>query len=86
VSTDSGREQQRDAQGRLRHLLTLDGLTRDEMLQLLDLAQFYVRFPGDVPRATRASRVARSRTCSSNRARARACRSSSRRGGWAQMS
>jgi aspartate carbamoyltransferase catalytic subunit len=49
VSTDSGREQQRDAQGRLRHLLTLDGLTRDEMLQLLDLAQFYVRFPGDVP-------------------------------------
>ena len=49
MSTDSGREQQRDAQGRLRHLLTLDGLTRDEMLQLLDLAQFYVRFPGDVP-------------------------------------
>jgi len=49
VSTESGREQQRDAQGRLRHLLTLDGLTRDEMLQLLDLAQFYVRFPGDVP-------------------------------------
>ena len=49
MTTDSGRVEQRDAQGRLRHLLTLDGLRHDELTQLLDLAQFYVRFPGDVP-------------------------------------
>jgi aspartate carbamoyltransferase catalytic subunit len=40
---------QRDAQGRLRHLLTLAGMSREELLQLLDLAQFYVRLPGDLP-------------------------------------
>jgi aspartate carbamoyltransferase catalytic subunit len=40
---------QRDAEGRLRHLITLDGLTRDEITALLDLAQFYVRPPGDLP-------------------------------------
>ncbi|NJD31259.1 MAG: aspartate carbamoyltransferase catalytic subunit [Gammaproteobacteria bacterium] len=40
---------QRDHQGRLRHLLTLEGLSRDELEQLLDLAQFYVRTPGDMP-------------------------------------
>ena len=49
MTIDSGKLEQRDAQGRLRHLLTLEGLSRDEVLQLLDLAQFYVRFPGDVP-------------------------------------
>ena len=49
MTTDSGQTEQRDAQGRLRHLLTLEGLTRDELTQLLELAQSYLRFPGDVP-------------------------------------
>jgi aspartate carbamoyltransferase catalytic subunit len=40
---------QLDQAGRLRHLLTLDGLAREELEQLLDLAQFYVRLPGDLP-------------------------------------
>jgi aspartate carbamoyltransferase catalytic subunit len=49
LSTDTGRDLQRDHAGRLRHLLTLDGLSRDELAHLLDLAQFYVRFPGELP-------------------------------------
>ncbi len=49
MTTDTGSELQRDQAGRLRHLLTLDGLSRDELAQLLDLAQFYVRVPGEVP-------------------------------------
>jgi aspartate carbamoyltransferase catalytic subunit len=49
MTTDTGRDLQRDHAGRLRHLLTLEGLSRDELLQLLDLAQFYVRYPGDMP-------------------------------------
>ena len=40
---------QRDADGRLRHLITLDGLSRDELNELLDLAQFYVRKPHELP-------------------------------------
>jgi aspartate carbamoyltransferase catalytic subunit len=40
---------QRDADGRLRHLITLDGLSAAELTELLDLAQFYVRQPGDLP-------------------------------------
>jgi aspartate carbamoyltransferase catalytic subunit len=49
LTTDTGSELQRDPAGRLRHLLTLDGLARDELERLLDLAQFYVRAPGDLP-------------------------------------
>ena len=49
MTIDTGSQLQRDPAGRLRHLLTLDGLSRDELLQLLDLAQFYVRMPGEVP-------------------------------------
>jgi aspartate carbamoyltransferase catalytic subunit len=49
LTTDTGSELQRDAAGRLRHLLTLDGLSGDELGHLLDLAQFYVRSPGDLP-------------------------------------
>jgi aspartate carbamoyltransferase catalytic subunit len=49
LTTDTGRELQRDHAGRLRHLLTLDGLSRDDLSHLLDLAQFYVRFPGELP-------------------------------------
>jgi len=49
LTTDTGRELQRDQAGRLRHLLTLEGLSRDELSHLLDLAQFYVRFPGELP-------------------------------------
>ena len=49
MTTDTGSELQRDHAGRLRHLLTLEGLSRDELLHLLDLAQFYVRMPGELP-------------------------------------
>jgi aspartate carbamoyltransferase catalytic subunit len=49
LTTDTGHELQRDQAGRLRHLLTLDGLTREELNHLLDLAQFYVRVPGELP-------------------------------------
>lgn len=37
------RSVQRDAAGKLRHLITLDGLTKTEIASLLDLAQSYVR-------------------------------------------
>jgi aspartate carbamoyltransferase catalytic subunit len=40
---------QRDSEGRLRHFITLEGLSKDELTSLLDLAQFYVRAPGDLP-------------------------------------
>lgn len=40
---------QRDADGHLRHLITLEGLNAEELTALLDLAQFYVRAPGDLP-------------------------------------
>ena len=40
---------QRDGDGRLQHLITLEGLSREELTALLDLAQFYVRAPGDLP-------------------------------------
>jgi aspartate carbamoyltransferase catalytic subunit len=49
LSNDPGSRVQRDAEGRLRHLITLEGLTRDELTALLDLAQFYVRAPDDLP-------------------------------------
>jgi aspartate carbamoyltransferase catalytic subunit len=49
LTTDTGSELQRDHAGRLRHLLTLEGLSREELSLLLDLAQFYVRVPGEVP-------------------------------------
>jgi aspartate carbamoyltransferase catalytic subunit len=39
---------QRDSDGRLRHLITLEGLSNEELTALLDLAQFYVRAPGDL--------------------------------------
>ena len=40
---------QRGADGGLRHLITLEGLSGAELTQLLDLAQFYVRQPGELP-------------------------------------
>ncbi len=49
MTTETGSELQRDHAGRLRHLLTLEGLSRDELSHLLDLAQFYVRVPGELP-------------------------------------
>ena len=48
MTTDQSAQVQRDAEGRLRHLITLDGLSREEIVALLDLAQFYVRTPGDL--------------------------------------
>ncbi len=47
--SDDSAHVQRDSEGRLRHLITLEGLSRDEVTSLLDLAQFYVRTPGDLP-------------------------------------
>jgi aspartate carbamoyltransferase catalytic subunit len=49
LSTDQSASVQRDSEGRLRHLITLEGLSKDELTALLDLAQFYVREPGDLP-------------------------------------
>jgi aspartate carbamoyltransferase catalytic subunit len=46
LTTDSGRDLQRDDAGRLRHLLTLEGLSRAEILELLELATAYVQPPG----------------------------------------
>jgi aspartate carbamoyltransferase catalytic subunit len=48
-SSPPGSLAQRDAEGRLRHLITLEGLSAAELTELLDLAQFYVRQPGDLP-------------------------------------
>ena len=49
MTTDTGRDQQRDAAGRLRHLLTLEGLSREEILGLLELSETFVRAPGEPP-------------------------------------
>ncbi len=40
---------QRGPDGKLRHLITLEGLARSEISALLDLAQSYVRASGDLP-------------------------------------
>lgn len=48
MTTDHSAKMQRDPEGRLRHLITLDGMSRDEIVAMLDLAQFYVRTPGDL--------------------------------------
>src|SRR5690349_12323485 len=49
MTKDPSSSVQRDADGRLRHLITLEGLSTEELTGLLDLAQFYVREPGDLP-------------------------------------
>lgn len=49
MNNDPSPNVQRDSEGRLRHLITLDGLSREEIAGLLDLAQFYVRPPGELP-------------------------------------
>ena len=40
--------------GKLRHLITLEGLSAAQLTSLLDLAQFYVRMPGELPARDRA--------------------------------
>ncbi len=40
---------QRGSDGKLKHLITLEGMKRDELVQLLDLAQSYVRAPNSLP-------------------------------------
>ncbi len=40
---------QRNTKGQLRHLITLDGLSKAEITALLDMAQFYVRKPYELP-------------------------------------
>jgi aspartate carbamoyltransferase catalytic subunit len=49
TKNDDSAKVQRDADGRLRHLITLENLSAAELTALLDLAQFYVRQPGDLP-------------------------------------
>ncbi|HEY6642398.1 aspartate carbamoyltransferase catalytic subunit [Povalibacter sp.] len=49
TNSDTSATVQRDSAGRLRHLITLEGLSREELTALLDLAQFYVRSPGELP-------------------------------------
>jgi aspartate carbamoyltransferase catalytic subunit len=49
MTTDPSATVQRDADGRLRHLITLEGLSAAEILGLLNLAQFYLREAGDIP-------------------------------------
>ncbi len=49
IDTALSQKVQRTADGRLRHLITLDGLTRTEITSLLDMAQFYVRKPHELP-------------------------------------
>ena len=47
--TDPGASLQRDQEGRLRHLISLEGRTREQITSLHDLAQFYVRPLGELP-------------------------------------
>ena len=47
--SDPSSKVQRDADGRLRHLITLEGLSAAEIVGLLNLAQFYLREAGDIP-------------------------------------
>lgn len=49
IDTTQSQTIQRNAEGQLRHLITLDGLSSDELTALLDLAQFYVRKPYERP-------------------------------------
>lgn len=49
LHTDTSAAVQRDAEGRLRHLITLEGLNKSEVTALLDLAQFYLRPAGELP-------------------------------------
>jgi aspartate carbamoyltransferase catalytic subunit len=49
MSPDPSATVQRDSDGKLRHLITLEGMSSEEIVALLDLAQFYVREPGDLP-------------------------------------
>ncbi len=44
---------QHDGDGRLRHLTTLDGLPRDQLREILDRAQTFVRSPGEIPARSR---------------------------------
>jgi len=41
--------EQFDARGRLRHLITLEGISRDRMILLLDRAETFLREPGHLP-------------------------------------
>lgn len=49
MTADTSVTVQRDTDGRLRHLITLEGLSRSELTTLLDLAQFYLRPQGELP-------------------------------------
>ena len=43
-----------DARGRLRHLITLENLSRDQLIELLDRAEGFLTPPGDYPARNRA--------------------------------
>jgi len=43
-----------DARGRLRHLITLEGLSREQLLALIERAEAFLREPGQVPACSNA--------------------------------
>ena len=71
---------QTDSAGGLRHLISLDGLTREALTAILDRAESYRRFPGQPAYEGRELAGVTSPICSSNRVPARAPRSISRAG------
>jgi aspartate carbamoyltransferase catalytic subunit len=49
TSKSSDHDIQHGPDGKLRHLITLDGLSAEQLTRLLDLAQFYSRATGELP-------------------------------------
>ncbi|MGD1977712.1 MAG: aspartate carbamoyltransferase catalytic subunit, partial [Gammaproteobacteria bacterium] len=41
--------EQFDARGRLRHLITLEGLSKEQILAIIERASSFLREPGQVP-------------------------------------
>ena len=77
TTTDHSSHLQRDAEGRLRHLITLDGMSRDEIVALAGSGPVLRPRPWRARRrAIRRSPATRWPICASSPARARACRSS----------
>jgi hypothetical protein len=86
LSTDLNARIQRDSQGRLQHLITLEGMRHEELTGLLDLAQFYIRPPGDLPARDQSLAGHTVANRFSSPARAPAFRSSWRPSDWGRRS
>lgn len=46
--------EQYDSQGRLRHLITLEGLSREQIVSLIERADSFLRTPGELPACSQA--------------------------------